>query len=73
MNRRQLITGLGAFLTAPALVRAASLDFVPRGAVFVGIDLAPHPDVAHLIRIYQDTLDGIRRITLIEEWAIGRP
>lgn len=40
MNRRQLLTGLTAFIAAPALVRAASLDALPRG-----VPLYPlHPD-----------------------------
>ena len=33
MNRRRFLTGAASLLTAPALVRASSLDYVPRGPV----------------------------------------
>lgn len=33
MNRRRFLAGAAVTLTAPALVRAASLEYVPRGIV----------------------------------------
>lgn len=43
MNRRGFFAGLGALVAAPALVRASSLDFVPRAPKLAASPF--HPDV----------------------------
>lgn len=73
-NRRQFITGLTTLLAAPALVRAASLDYVPRLYVrepydrFVYYDLAG-PELTYVVRIerVRDQLPVITDVERIRE------
>lgn len=66
MNRRQLLTGLTAFLAAPALVRAASLDALPRGAPLYPVASSPHVDLLQFWNAHIAFTDPAGR------WAIRR-
>ncbi len=53
-TRRAFLTGLASLIAAPALVRASSLDYVPRGVKLIRPVTPKHPDI-----LYQWYVDGV--------------